>query len=446
MQLLVGYLLIILNLDIILKWWNRMIFQLSLIMIIIIIIGFYMAWNIGANDLANSMASAVGAKAVSLKTAIIYSGILALLGAVFVGSNVTDTIRKGIINPESGIFDSNPEFMLFGALASLLGASFWITIATWKELPISTTHSIVGGLMGFGIAVGGWDFVDWGVIGKIAASWAISPIVGGIIAYFIFKLIMKLILNKENPLQATKRLGPIFIGFTFFIILASLFMKTPAGSRIGYTFEQYLMLSIIIGTISGFIGYLIIKFYFSTKKTGANLSQEQLYNNVEEIFRKLQILTSCYVAFALGANDVANAIGPMAAALSVDLEKRVSAEVEVPLYLLLIGGLGIAIGMGTWGFKVIKTIGTKITHLTNTRGFTIDFGAATSVLLASKLGMPVSTTHAVVGAVIGVGLARGLEAIDLSIIKKIVVTWIITVPVAALTAGGLFLFFASVFV
>jgi PiT family inorganic phosphate transporter len=423
-----------------------MILGLSLIMIIIIIIGFYMAWNIGANDLANSMASAVGARAVKLRTAIIYSGILALIGAVFVGSNVTDTIRKGIIDPESPIFIDTPEYMLFGALASLLGASFWITIATWKELPISTTHSIVGGLMGFGIAAGGWGMVDWEVIGKIAVSWAISPIVGGVIAYLVFKLIMKLILDKDNPLQATKRLGPVFIGFTFFIISASLFMKTPAGSRIGYTFEQFLLLSIIVGVISGLIGFIIIHLYFSSKKVGSDLSTEELYKNVEEIFRKLQIMTSCYVAFALGANDVANAIGPMAAAWSVELEGNVSAEVEVPIFLLFSGGIGIAIGMGTWGYRVIKTIGTKITHLTNTRGFTIDFGAATSVLLASKLGMPVSTTHAVVGAVIGVGLARGLEAIDLSIIKKIIVTWVITVPIAALTAGGLFLLFVAIFV
>ena len=422
-----------------------MIFQISLLMLLILIIGFYMAWNIGANDLANSMASAVGAKAINLKTAIILGGLLAFIGAVFVGSNVADTIRKGIIDPDSRIFVENQAYLMYGAISALLGASFWITVATWKELPISTTHSIVGGMMGFGIAVGGWGMVDWPVMGKIAASWVISPIIGGVLAYFIFKAILKFILKKDDPLQAAKNIGPIFVGLTFFIIASSLFLKTPAGKRIGFSIEYFLLLALIVGIISAFIGRIIILKYFFNNEKNKNKSQEELYKLVEEIFRKLQIMTSCYVAFALGANDVANAIGPMAAAWSIELSGSAGAQVDVPYYLLVLGGIGIAIGMATWGYRVIKTIGTKITHLTNTRGFTIDFGAATSVLIASKLGMPVSTTHAVVGAVVGVGLARGLEAIDLSIIKRIIVTWVVTVPISAITAGGLFIAFKTAF-
>jgi PiT family inorganic phosphate transporter len=202
---------------------------------------------------------------------------------------------------------------------------------------------------------------------------------------------------------------------------------------------NFLLFSLLIGLISAFIGRVLILYFFKNNKFKDDQSGEEIYGKVEEIFRRLQIMTSCYVAFALGANDVANAIGPMAAAWSVEVGGSVGAEVTIPYYLLILGGVGIAIGMATWGYRVIKTIGTKITHLTNTRGFSIDFGAATSVLLASKLGMPVSTTHAVVGAVIGVGLARGLEAIDLSIIKKIVITWLVTVPIAAFTTAGIFI-------
>lgn len=417
-----------------------MIFELSILMILIIIIGFYMAWNIGSNDLANSMASAVGAKAISLRTAVIFGGILAFIGAVFVGSNVTDTIRKGIVDPEQ---IENELFIMYGAIAALLGASFWITIATWKELPISTTHSIVGGMIGFGLVVGGVGLVNWTKVGSVVASWAISPIIGGVLSYFIFKAIFKYILDKRDPLKAVKNLGPVFIGATFFIITSSLFLKTPAGDRIGWSLEQFLLFALLIGFISALIGRVLILIFFKNNLQKKAQSEEELYQKVEEVFRRLQIMTSCYVAFALGANDVANAIGPMAAAWSIETSGKVGAEVAVPYYLLVLGGIGIAVGMATWGYRVIKTIGTKITHLTNTRGFSIDFGAATSVLIASKMGMPVSTTHAVVGAVIGVGLARGLEAIDLRIIKRIVVSWVVTVPIAAVTTACLFLIFTN---
>ena len=409
---------------------------ISLLMIIILILGFYMAWNIGSNDLANSMASAVGAKAISLKTAVIFGGILAFVGAVFVGSNVTDTIRKGIVDPEQ---IENDLYIMYGAIAALLGASFWITVATWKELPISTTHSIVGGMVGFGIVAGGVEIINWSKIGSVVASWAISPIIGGILSYFIFKAIFRFILNKDEPLKAAKNVGPIFIGATFFIISSSLFLKTPAGDKIGWSLGNFLLFSLLIGLISASIGRVLILYFFKNNNIEDNQTGEEIYGKVEEIFRRLQIMTSCYVAFALGANDVANAIGPMATAWSIEINGSVGSEVTIPFYLLILGGVGIAIGMATWGYKVIKTIGTKITHLTNTRGFSIDFGAATSVLLASKLGMPVSTTHAVVGAVIGVGLARGLEALDLSIIKKIIISWLVTVPIAALTTAGIFI-------
>ena len=425
-----------------------MIFQISLLMLFILIIGFYMAWNIGANDLANSMASSVGAKAVTLRNAVILGGILAFIGAVFVGSNVADTIKSGIVDPGSSVFDpveGDPYYLMYGAIAALLGASFWITIATWKELPISTTHSIVGGMTGFGIAAGGVGLVNWPVLGRIAVSWAISPVLGGVFAYFMFKIVLRFILRSDDPFHAAIRLGPVFIGITGLIIASSIFFKTPLGNLIELEFEYIILMTIIIAIISGILGrFVLIGFLKKTEFKKAH-SRKERYRKVEHIFSRLQLMTACYVAFALGANDVANAIGPVSTAWHIELDKVVGTEVEVPIYLLMLGGIGIVVGMMTWGYKVIKTIGTKITYLTNTRGFSIEFGAATSVLLASKLGMPVSTTHAVVGAVVGVGLARGLQAIDLSIIKKIIVTWVVTVPISAITAGGLFLAFKILF-
>jgi PiT family inorganic phosphate transporter len=417
-----------------------MLFGLSLILIVIIIIGFYMAWNIGANDLANSMASSVGAKAVTLRNAVILGGILAFIGAVFVGTNVTDTIKSGIVSPESKVFVEHEYYLMYGAMAALLGASFWITIATWKELPISTTHSIVGGMMGFGIAAGGLGMVNWGVIGRIVASWAISPLLGAVLAFLMFKIVLRFILQDDDPFKAVNNMGPVFIALTFMIIASSILLKTPLGTRLALNLEYIILLAIFIGIIAGLIGKVILTHFYQKSISSANHTKEETFKKVEHIFSRLQLMTACYVAFALGANDVANAIGPVATAFNVGKDGGISAEVEVPIFLLIVGGIGIVIGMMTWGYRVIKTIGSKITYLTNSRGFSIEFGAATSVLLASKMGMPVSTTHAVVGAVIGVGLARGLEAIDLSIIKKIVVTWVVTVPIAAITAGGLFLF------
>ncbi len=412
------------------------IFGLSLLLIVIILIGFYMAWNIGANDLANSMASSVGARAVSLRNAVFLGGILAFIGAVFVGSNVTETIKCGIVDPNK---IENTKYIIYGSMAALLGGSFWITIATWKELPISTTHSIVGGMVGFGLVAGGPSVVNWFKLGSVVVSWVISPILGGIIAYLMFKFLLRFILRQDDPLQATKNLGPIFIGITFMIISSSILLKTPLGNRLGLKFEYVIGLIIIIAIISTIVGRLILMRFFKRIKIDKTALKKEIYINVELIFSRLQLMTACYVAFALGANDVANAIGPVATAFSVELSGTVGTEITVPIYLLFLGGIGIVVGMMTWGYKVIKTIGTKITHLTNTRGFSIEFGAATSVLLASKMGMPVSTTHAVVGAVVGVGLARGLEAIDLRIIRKIIITWIVTVPIAAFTAAGIFL-------
>ncbi len=404
-------------------------FSLSIV-IVALAAGFYMAWSIGANDVANSMASAVGAKAISMRQAVVIAGILTICGAVFLGAHVTGTISKGIVDPND---IGDPTLVMLGALSAVLAASIWVTLATWKSMPISTTHSIVGAMIGFGLIAGGIGVVSWGKVGQVAASWVLSPLFGCILAFFTFKLITRLILGREEPLTSAKKTGPFFIAAAFFIIFMSLLLKTRLGEMVvpGNELLWAFIISAVIAAGSGIIGFSIIK--------KVEKKSEEGYEEVEEIFRKLQIMTSCYVALAHGANDVANAIGPVATAFAISSEGAIPQEVSIPIYLLALGGIGIAIGIMTWGYRVIRTLGSKITKLTNTRGFSVDFGAATTVLVASKFGMPISTTHTVVGAIIGVGLARGLEAVDLRIIKKIVLSWLITVPIAAITAALIYL-------
>ncbi len=387
--------------------------------ILAIAVGLYMAWNIGANDVANSMASAVGAKAITLKQAIFIAGILNFLGAVLVGGHVTETIRKGIVDPTS---IPDPTLVVYGAFSALLAASLWITLSTWKELPVSTTHSIVGGLLGFGLVAGGT--ISWTKVGEVTAAWIISPIFGCLLAFIVFKILYHSILSSQDPIERGKVVAPPFIGLAFFIIALSFLFKTRLGDILKVSESGAFIYAGAIGFFALIGSYFLIKkFYRASSKI----------ESVEPIFRWVQVFTSCYVAFSQGANDVANAIGPVATVYTISKTEEICSQVEVPIFLLGVGGFGIMLGISTWGYKVIGTVGEKITELTNTRGFTIDFSAATTVLLASKIGLPISTSHAVVGSVVGVGIARGLKAIDLGIIKKIVVSWAVTIPTTALT-------------
>ena len=390
-------------------------------------VAFYMAWSIGANDVANSMSTAVGARAITHKQAVIIAGVLVFLGAVLVGPHVTETIKSEIIKVES--LPSN--LLILGFVSALLAAAIWSTLSTWKEMPISTTHSIIGALMGFGIIAGGIGSVNWVKIGSVTASWILSPVAGCIIAFFVFKIIVRFIFSREEPVSASKIIGPIIIGITGFLVVASFLLKTPISKNYNISDFQGLILSLAVAIIIGIISIILLRKIQARK--------EEDYFTVENIFRKLQVGTSCYVAFSIGANDVANAIGPVAGIIPLAETGRLNPTASIPYWLLALGGIGIAFGALTWGKRVMKTVGERITSLTNTRGFSVDFGAATTVLVASKLGMPISTSHTVVGAVIGVGLARGLEAVDLSIIKKIIVSWLLTLPIAAGTCIGIFL-------
>jgi PiT family inorganic phosphate transporter len=391
------------------------------VLIIGYIFGFYMAWNIGANDVANSMASAVGARAITIRQAIFIAGILNIVGAVFIGSHVTKTIRKGIVSTD---ILSDPHLALIGALAALLAAALWVSFATWKSLPVSTTHSIVGAMIGFGIMAGGFSVINWGKLGAVVLSWVISPVFAMIIGYLMFQTIVKFILNKDNPFSQALKLAPYFISIALFVVILSFLFKTPLGKRLALGTPMALLVALVLSLVLGFVAVKILRNF--TKKT--NLTGE------EEIFRKIQIGTSCYVALAQGANDVANAIGPLAVIYFLVKTGSVGAKVPVPVFLLFFGGVGIACGIGMAGHRVMDTIGRKITTLTNTRGFSVDFAAATTVMVASKMGLPVSTTHAAVGGVLGVGLARGFEAVNFRVIFEIIVYWVLTVPAAAITS------------
>ena len=385
--------------------------------------GFLMAFNLGANDVANSMASAVGARAITVKQAVFIAGILNFVGAVFLGSHVTSTISKGIINPAA---ISDPKIIMIGMFAALLAAAVWVLVATLTSLPVSSTHSIVGAIMGFGLIAGGPDVVNWLKMGGIVLSWIISPFFAAFIAFFIFSHIRKYILFKRDFIHQAKKWAPIWVAVTLSMISLSFLYKTPAGK----SFELHWVSSLGVAAFLSFLAWLCAR-HFAEKIV---LDEEEGAEGVERLFRKMQVGTSCYVALSQGANDVANAIGPVAAIYLIAKEHVLLPQADVPLPMLMLGGLGIAVGISLLGHKVMATVGQKITTLTNTRGFAVDFGAASTVLIASNLGLPVSTTHAAVGGVVGVGLARGFHAVDFRVLLRIVAYWIATVPIAALTS------------
>jgi PiT family inorganic phosphate transporter len=404
----------------------------EIILVLGLLAGIYMAWNIGANDIANGMASPVAAKAITLRQAVIIGGVLDFVGATFIGSHVTSTISKDIIQAD---LITDPNVMMIGLLSTLLAAAFWVFMATWRQLPVSTTHAIVGAMVGFGIAAGGMNAVKWSKIIPIIASWIISPIFAGVLTYLIFITIKSRILSSRENFISALRWTPVFSGATFFIVIVSLLTKTPLGDRLGIDMQVGMTGSMILAVVLGFVTKFVMK------KTIKKVEEE----GVEEIFRRLQIFTACYVSLAHGANDVANAIGPVAGIYFIYHNKTLIQTAEVPIFLLAGGGLFIAIGVFTWGYRVIETVGNKITVLNNSRGFAVDFGTATSVLLASKMGLPVSTTHAAVGSVIGVGLCGGVGAVDFKVVWNIMLYWVITLPLSAIPTIIIYLILKWIF-
>jgi len=399
---------------------------MEVIIIVTVIIGFYMAWNIGANDVANSMACAVGSKSLSIFWAVLLAGICNFCGAVLVGSHVTNTVRKGII--ETQAFVHEPRMLAHGMVCALLAAAVWLNVASYIGMPVSTTHSIVGSIVGFGILKAGFWHIHWDKMGQIVASWFISPLAGGIIAFIIFKLISRHILGVEKPAAAARKGVPICVFFTFLILILSIIYKGLKNLHLDLNGIEALSLSIFGGLVAAGSSML-----FSKKRGHFNgeLDIEEQLEQVERIFAGLVIITSCTVAFAQGANDVANAIGPLAAVAEIIKTNAVPGKVSVNIWFLVLGGGGIAIGLSTFGYRVMRLVGTKVTEITPSRGVAASIGGMTTVLACSKMGLPISTTHTLVGAILGVGLARGITAIDRKVVGSIFTSWIATVPIAA---------------
>ncbi|HEB35773.1 hypothetical protein LCGC14_0502010 [marine sediment metagenome] len=407
----------------------------NFILIAAVLIGLYSAINIGANDVANSMATSVASGALTIKRAVVVAGVCNILGAVLVGSHVANTIRKGIIDPLQ--FSDRQDLFLFGMLAAVLGSALWVNIATYFKLPVSTTHSIIGGVVGFGLVSVGIAGIKWKVILFVVLSWIISPVFGGIIAFTIFSIIKKFILSSKEPIAQARKVGPFFTGMVGFILSMAVFYKGLKHLHLDLPLIEALLVSLCIGAGGFLLGTFLLRRY-KEKDTDP-------YYQVEKMANPLQVISAGFQAFSHGANDVANAIGPVAAIVIVIQTQKVEMQVAIPLWLLLLGGAGLAFGIYTWGYRVMETVGKKITSITPTRGFSAEFGTATTVLICSRLGMPVSTTHVAVGNIIGVGLARGISAINLDVIKKIFSAWIISLPAAGLFAVAIYLIFCFLF-
>lgn len=455
--------------------------------------GFYMAWSIGANDVANAMGTSVGSGALTLRQAVMIAAVLEFSGAYFFGSHVAETVQTGLVNPL--VFTDNPLSFVYGMLSALLGVGIWLQIATYNGWPVSATHSIIGAVVGFGAIVGGVDAIYWDNVAYVFTSWLLSPIFGGLLGFSIFMLLRKHIFYCSHPLAAAKRLMPYLVFVVVFTMAMLLLVK--GFGEVEFTVFEAISTSAMIGATSAVISIFFIrrikdpemilkpteiyspeislalekakKQLLQVQNKASNSMNEQVksmlndiesmeenlshpeeyevssqeFRVIENMFSYLQIMSACLMAFAHGANDVANAIGPLSAAILVLKNGTVAATSEVPTWALALGGLGIVVGLATWGWRVIETIGKKLTELTPTRGFAAEFGAALTILVATRFGMPVSTTHTLVGAVVGVGLAKGLEALNLSIMRDIIASWIVTVPAGAVFTMAVYWLFQT---
>ncbi|NGX55867.1 MAG: Low-affinity inorganic phosphate transporter 1 [Candidatus Anoxychlamydiales bacterium] len=455
--------------------------ELKILEFLTLIVGIYMAWNIGANDVANAISTSVGSKALTLKKAVIIAALLEFFGAYFLGGNVSQTIQSGIVNPD--VFKNDYLIFILGMMSALLATGLWLNFASYLRMPVSTTHAIIGAVVGFGSVIGGVHAVNWTLVLQIALSWIITPAISGVISYYIFIFLQRKILYSLSPLKATKKIVPILVFFTIFVFLQSLIFSKITNLKLPFSTSFAFIIVLILALAIAVISYFLInkikidschvvlhhpnqvlslekahKHLLRLKLSSKGDTKEKVskitnevnemlsdikektkfsemskeYLKVEKVFGFLQIISLSLIAFAHGSNDVANAIGPVSAIIQTINLKNVNISGLVPPWILLIGASGIVLGLATWGYRVVETIGHKITTLTPTRGFSAEFGAATTILIASKLALPISTTHALVGSVLGVGLAKGLTSLNLKMLKDIVLSWIITLPICAI--------------
>lgn len=397
-----------------------------MLVVLAAVVGFFMAWGIGANDVANAMGTSVGSKALTIKQAIIIAMIFEFAGAYLAGGEVTSTIRKGIIDP--GYFTDIPHLLVFGMISALLAAALWLLVASALGWPVSTTHSIVGAIIGFAAIGVSVDTVAWGKVMGIVGSWIVTPLISGVIAFIIFNSAQKLIFDTDNPLKQAKRWVPMYMFLAGFVLALVTIKKglKHIGLNIGTT--EGFIYAIIVAALVAVIG----KVFIARLEFNEKADKRHHYKNVEKVFAVLMVVTACCMAFAHGSNDVANAIGPLAAVVSiVGNEGEIVKKAALAWWILPLGGFGIVAGLAIFGHKVMATIGKGITHLTPSRGFAAELAAACTVVIASGTGLPISTTQTLVGAVLGVGMARGIAAINMGVVRNIVVSWVITLPIGA---------------
>ena len=391
--------------------------------------GLFMAFGIGANDVANAMGTSVGAGALTVRQAVIIAAVFEFSGAVLAGGEVTATIRKGII--DAGLLSGTPDLLVYGMLASLLAAGTWLLVASYFGWPVSTTHSIVGAIVGFAVTGIGIDAVNWGKVGYIVMSWVVSPVLAAAIAFALFASVRRLILDTDDPFRNAKRYVPLYIFLVGFIIALMTLLKGFKHVGLPISTGASYGLAALFGLLTMGIGALMV----ARIQLDPAADREFHFANVEKVFAVLMMITACSMAFAHGSNDVANAIGPVAAIVGVvQSGGNVTQQSGLPLWIILIGAVGIVFGLAMFGHKVMATVGSGITALTPSHGFAATLAAASTVVLASGTGLPISTTHTLVGAVLGVGLARGIVAINLQIVRMIFVSWIVTLPAGACLA------------
>lgn len=412
----------------------------QILLILACVFGFFMAWGVGANDVANAMGTSVGSRALTVKQAVFIAVIFEFAGAYLAGGEVTSTIRKDII--DVSLLSDTPEYLVFGMLSALLSAGLWLLIASSLGWPVSTTHTIVGAIVGFAAVGLGVDAVQWGKVGVIVASWVISPLLSGTMAFLLIRSVQKYILNTADPFAMAKKYVPVYMLFTGFMIAMVTLVKGLKHVGLQISPGEGVLYAIIFGFIVALIGKLLLK----RIEADPEADKYNRFGSVERIFAVLMIFTACAMAFAHGSNDVANAVGPLATVVAtINSGGEVLQKTAMPPWILLLGGVGIVVGLMTWGYRVMATIGSKITALTPTRGFAAELSAASTVVLASSIGLPVSTTHTLVGAVLGVGMARGITAINLRVVGSIFTSWLITLPVGAGMAIVFFYMFKGMF-
>ena len=406
----------------------------TIFLILACIFGLFMAWGIGANDVANAMGTSVGSGAITIKQAVLIAAVFEFAGAFLAGGQVTKTIRKGIIDAE--LLSATPELLVYGMLASLLAAGIWLLVASKFGWPVSTTHSIVGAIVGFAAVGIGVEAVHWNKVGTIVMSWIISPALAGAVSYWLFRSVQKLILNRDDPFESAKKIVPFYVFLTGFIIaLVTMFKGLKHVGLEMSTAESY-SAAVVFGLVIMFLSKISI----NKLKMDPKADKDFHFANVERVFGVLMVVTACAMAFAHGSNDVANAIGPVAAIVGiVQSGGEIAQKSILPIWVLILGGMGIVAGLLMYGRRVMATIGKNITELTPSRGFAATLAAATTVVFASGTGLPISTTHTLVGAVLGVGLARGIGALNLNVVRTIFLSWIVTLPAGALMS--IFFFF-----